>query len=84
MTMLHTPESTHRFPSTFKAVPVVLLLLLIAITAGSSNPGAETQRIPQFDNEHVKVWRSVISPNVLCRCIATSTVASSLLYRAAQ
>ena len=64
MTMLHTPESTHRFPSTFKAVPVVLLLLLIAITAGSSNPGAETQRIPQFDNEHVKVWRSVISPNV--------------------
>jgi hypothetical protein len=24
----------------------------------------ETQRIPQFENEHVKVWRSVISPNV--------------------
>jgi quercetin dioxygenase-like cupin family protein len=34
------------------------------LTLGSSNPGTETERIPQFENEHVKVWRSVISPNV--------------------
>ena len=64
MITLRTPEFTHRFASTFISVPVVLLFLLAALTAGSSNPGAETQRIPQFENEHVKVWRSVISPNV--------------------
>lgn len=64
MSTLRTPESTRRFASTFIAVPAVLLLLLAALTAGSSNPSPETQRIPQFENEHVKVWRSVISPNV--------------------
>lgn len=64
MTTLCRPESTHRSLNTFIAVPFVLLLLLIALTAGSPNPGVETQRIPQFENEHVKVWRSVISPNV--------------------
>lgn len=64
MTTLRTPKYTHRFPITFIAVPVVLLLLLAALTSGSSSPGVETQRIPQFENEHVKVWRSVISPNV--------------------
>jgi quercetin dioxygenase-like cupin family protein len=53
----------HRSQSTFIAVPVVLLLLLAALKAGSSNPGTETERIPQFENEHVKVWRSVISRN---------------------
>jgi quercetin dioxygenase-like cupin family protein len=26
-------------------------------------PKVETQRIPQFENEEVKVWRSVITPN---------------------
>jgi beta-alanine degradation protein BauB len=49
-------------------------ILLIAILAGMSGftgsqqkptPPAQkqTQRIPQFDNENVKVWRSVIAPN---------------------
>ena len=61
--MLRTPESTHRSLRIFLAVPFVLLLISIAFTA-ASNPGVETQRIPQFENEHVKVWRSVISPNV--------------------
>lgn len=63
MAMLRTPESTHRSLRIFLAVPFVLLLISIAFTA-ASNPGVETQRIPQFENEHVKVWRSVISPNV--------------------
>ena len=61
--MISTPESTHRSLRIFLAVPFVLLLISIAFTA-ASNPGVETQRIPQFENEHVKVWRSVISPNV--------------------
>ena len=64
MTTLRAPQSTHRFPSTFIAVPVVFLLALAALKAGLSSPGTETKRIPQFENEHVKVWRSVISPNV--------------------
>ena len=64
MTTLRNPESTHPSLCTFIAVPVVLLLLLAALTLGSSNPGVETERIPQFENAHVKVWRSVISPNV--------------------
>ena len=63
ITMHRTPAPTHRFPSIFIAIPVVLLLLLAALTAGSSNPILETQRTPQFENEHVKVWKSVISPN---------------------
>jgi len=84
MTTLRTPESTHRFPSTFIAVPGVLLLVLAALTPGSSNPGVETERIPQFENEHVKCGGRLFLLMYLCRCIATSMVASSLLYRAAQ
>jgi quercetin dioxygenase-like cupin family protein len=49
-------------------------ILLFAMLAGISGltgtqqkqtPQAQkqTQRIPQFDNEDVKVWRSVIAPN---------------------
>jgi hypothetical protein len=29
----------------------------------SQAPAAQTQRFPQFDNEDVKVWRSVVVPN---------------------
>ena len=29
----------------------------------SQQPGAQTQRTPQFENENVKVWKSVIVPN---------------------
>jgi len=63
MITLITPEYTHSFPSTFIAMPAVVLLLLAALTLGASNPSLETQRVPQFENDHVKVWRSVISPN---------------------
>jgi quercetin dioxygenase-like cupin family protein len=63
MITLRTSESTYRFRCTFIAAPVVLLLVLAAFMSGSSNLSAETERIPQFENEHVKVWRSVISPN---------------------
>ena len=29
----------------------------------SQQPGIQTQRIPQFENEDVKVWKSVVVPN---------------------
>ena len=40
-----------------------LAIFIIALTAHSSTPAVETQRVPQFENQHVKVWKSVIVPN---------------------
>ena len=40
-----------------------LAILLIALAASSSTSTTETQRIPQFENAHVKVWKSVVLPN---------------------
>ena len=37
--------------------------VLIALTASSSAPKPETQRTPQFENDHVKVWKSLVLPN---------------------
>jgi beta-alanine degradation protein BauB len=44
--------------------PLVLVLLAGPAIVGQT-PGqpAGTGRIPQFENEHVKVWKSVIVPN---------------------
>jgi quercetin dioxygenase-like cupin family protein len=36
---------------------------LAAATATPPTPAAQTQRIPQFENAHVKVWKSIIAPN---------------------
>src|SRR5262245_22163422 len=40
-----------------------LAVLLIALSARSSDLSAPTQRVPQFDNAHVKVWKSTIAPD---------------------
>jgi len=41
-----------------------LALASIAGVAGyQAQSGATTQRFPQFENDHVKVWKSVIVPN---------------------
>jgi hypothetical protein len=45
-----------------KIVLVVPALLLTAI-ALTPQQQAQTQRIPQFENDDVKVWRSVVVPN---------------------
>jgi len=37
--------------------------LLIALTASSSAPKPETQRTAQFENAHVRVWKSLVLPN---------------------
>lgn len=43
------------------------LLLLGGFSAGVavvlSQPALQTQRFPQFDNDNVRVWRSVVLPN---------------------
>lgn len=43
---------------------VAIIAILLAISAvWSSEQLSSTQRIPQFENSHVKVWRSTIVPN---------------------
>ena len=37
--------------------------LLIGLTASSGPRKPETRRTPQFENAHVKVWKSLILPN---------------------
>jgi beta-alanine degradation protein BauB len=48
----------------------IAILIALAGVLGSQQsqpfvpaPQVQTQRIPQFENEEVKVWRSVITPN---------------------
>jgi beta-alanine degradation protein BauB len=41
-----------------------LAVLLVAFVARTSDLPTSTQRVPQFENSHVKVWKSTIAPNV--------------------
>ena len=38
-------------------------ILLAATVVAVSSPPVQTQRFPQFENTHVKVWKSVVLPN---------------------
>jgi len=41
-------------------------ILVLLVTFGVARPqqsGSQTERFPQFENDDVKVWRSVIMPN---------------------
>ena len=43
---------------------VIMILVLAAVGVVRSQNGAtQTQRFPQFENEDVKVWKSVVMPN---------------------
>lgn len=45
---------------------VAILAVLLTVFAGwthSAQNAAETLRVPQFENEDVKVWKSVVYPN---------------------
>ena len=42
---------------------VVAVLSTSAVISQVENKAAQTQRIPQFENEDVKVWKSVVLPN---------------------
>jgi hypothetical protein len=39
------------------------LILSTGIVAGAIQPGSQTRREPQFENDHVRVWKSIILPN---------------------
>ena len=47
---------------TFNAVGIIAIFLAVS-TLWSSDQSSSTQRIPQFENSHVKVWKSTIVPN---------------------
>jgi hypothetical protein len=47
---------------------VVIIVFAAGVAAGSwqaaaGNAAAQTRREPQFENEHVAVWKSIILPN---------------------
>ena len=42
---------------------VAAVLSTSAVISQVENKAAQTQRIPQFENEDVKVWKSVVLPN---------------------
>ena len=41
----------------------IVAMIVTASAVRSSEQSSSTQRIPQFENSHVKVWRSTIVPN---------------------
>lgn len=41
----------------------IIAVLLVASAVWSEDRPPATQRIPQFENAHVKVWKSTIVPN---------------------
>jgi beta-alanine degradation protein BauB len=45
-----------------RVVLVVLVLAAVSVLR-SQNSVTQTQRFPQFENEDVKVWKSVVMPN---------------------
>lgn len=40
-----------------------ILSLSIPLIGEENTPSQSTHRVPQFENEHVKVWKTVIMPN---------------------
>jgi hypothetical protein len=47
----------------FRAALFLALPLLVFGVMRSQQAAQQTQRYPQFDNEDVKVWKSVVMPN---------------------
>ncbi len=54
------------------------LLLAAAGVIYSQQTASQTQRFPQFENDDVKVWKSVVLPNQPLTMTATIIPASSL------
>jgi uncharacterized RmlC-like cupin family protein len=46
-----------------RRVVIVVLVLAAVGVVRSQNGATQTQRFPQFENEDVKVWKSVVMPN---------------------
>lgn len=44
-------------------MPAAVTLLLCTFSASSQQGRLQTQRVAQFENDEVKVWKSIIAPN---------------------
>ncbi|SUZ73273.1 uncharacterized protein METZ01_LOCUS26127 [marine metagenome] len=42
---------------------LAVLVLIPAVAIVAQQSASTTRRIPQFENDHVKVWKSIILPN---------------------
>jgi beta-alanine degradation protein BauB len=58
-----TPRSTKVWASANMTVVAVAALLLAATMAAGALQTQTTRREPQFENEHVRAWKSIIMPN---------------------
>jgi beta-alanine degradation protein BauB len=47
----------------FSVRRVVMMVLVLAAVGAVRSQNSATQRFPQFENEDVKVWKSVVMPN---------------------
>jgi hypothetical protein len=50
-------------PSSRGAFVLVLIFAAYGIGRSQQQSGASTERVPQFENDAVKVWKSVVAPN---------------------
>jgi len=46
-----------------RALAVAVMLLGAFVVMRSQQSGTQTQRLPQFQNDDVKVWKTVVMPN---------------------
>jgi beta-alanine degradation protein BauB len=46
-----------------RSATLVLILCGFFSLAGSQEPATQTQRFQQFENEEVRVWKSMVAPN---------------------
>jgi beta-alanine degradation protein BauB len=49
--------------SSFRRAGLMLVLLAATAVMRSENNVTQTQRVPQFENEDARVWKSVVLPN---------------------
>lgn len=46
-----------------RILAMAAVAFLLVTQVGAQVPQTGTRRIPQFENEHVRVWKSIIEPN---------------------
>ena len=48
-----------------RLLPLIAIVFIAGLTVGAAwqQSTAQTRREPQFENEHVRVWKSIILPN---------------------
>jgi hypothetical protein len=47
----------------FRRGTIVAAILLTAFSVMTSQQAGQTQRVPQFENDDVKVWKAIVYPN---------------------